>query len=94
MSRMTIQVLVPLLLPIVLYLIWAQYDAWRTQANGGTPRPLSEGPWTWLIATGLVLTIAGLIAFAVLQNDLAPGQYVPQRFEDGEIKPAEVIEPE
>ena len=94
MTRMTIQVLVPLLLPIVLYLMWAKFEAWRTAAAGGTPRPLSEGPWGWLIATGLVLTIAGLVAFAIWQPSLSSGQYVPPRFEDGEIKPAEVIPPE
>lgn len=91
MSRIAIQILVPLLLPIVLYLVYARYMAWRAQVAGAKPQPLAEGPWLWLIASGLVLTIAALIGFALLQENLPAGQYTPQRFEDGVIKPAEVI---
>ena len=92
MSRVAIQILVPLLLPIVLYLVWAKYAAWRAQVAGAEPQPLSEGPWTWLIVGGLALSITGLIGMALLQESLPEGQYVPQRFEDGVIKPAEVLE--
>lgn len=91
MSRVTIQILVPLLLPIVLYLVWAKYAAWRAQIAGVEPQPLSEGPWVWLIGTGLALSIAGFIGLALLQENLPEGVYVPPRFEDGVIKPAEVL---
>ncbi len=91
MSRIALQILLPLLLPIGLYLAYAKYAAWRAQAAGTKPLPISEGPWGWLIMAGLALSIIALVGFALGQKTLPSGQYIPQRFEDGVIKPAEVI---
>ncbi len=95
MSRTLLQILVPLLLPLVLYFTWASVTRKLAQARGLPPGPapsLINGPWRWLLGSGLVLVIIGFAVWAVTQETLPDGQYVPSRYIDGKIVPG-FVEP-
>ncbi len=63
MTRILLHFVLPLVLPLLIYV------GWRLVSRG---RPglanLSEGPWFWLIGAGLVLTIAGLVSLPFLPS--------------------------
>ncbi len=56
MSRFLIHILIPLLLPVVLYGLWAYFNAKRK--DQGLPS-WEEGSWFWAIIVGFVLAVAG-----------------------------------
>ena len=90
MTRILIQVLLPLLLPALLYLVWRVVS--RRLQPGGAPATVSglaEGPWGWLILGGLALAIITLVATALLGERIPQGEFVPPRFIDGRIEPAQ-----
>ena len=73
----------PLLLPFVLYAIY-RWGAARRASRG-----LSEVPWVMLFAASGVLLIIGLGTLRYL-SVYEPGlKYTPARLEDGRIVPAE-----
>ncbi len=98
MSRTLLQILIPLLLPLALYFAWATVTRGIAQARGGAnpaPAPsFMSGRLPWLLAAGLVLVIVGFIGWALTQETLPEGEYVPPRFVDGEIVPGHVVAPE
>ncbi len=90
MTRILIQLLVPLFLPLILYLVWRAVS--RRFQPGGAPMTVSsvaEGPWGWLIISGLALTILTLFATALLGEKIPQGEFVPPRYIDGKIEPAQ-----
>ncbi len=90
MLRALLQLALPLVLPTVFYLLWVAFVRRRARITGSSDIPLvSEGPWVWLISGGLILVIAGLIAFALLDTSFPAGEILPPRFEDGVLLPAE-----
>ncbi len=79
--RALFQILIPLLLPTVLYLVWVRLSRRQKEGAGGMVQTLSEGPVGWLIASGLVLVIISLVALALTQNrypstELQPSEYI------------------
>lgn len=88
MSRILIQVLLPLLLPTIIFLVWRAIGQ-RLQPNETlTVSDLAEGPWGWLIIGGLALSVATLVASALLGERIPQGEFVPPRVIDGKIEPA------
>jgi hypothetical protein len=84
MSRLLLQYLLPLFLPMILYLVWTSL----TRGRQGQLRALfAEGPWFWLVVAGFALMIAGLAVVAVIEGSSPDAEYVPPRFEDGRIEP-------
>ena len=49
MSRVFLQYVLPLVLPIVLYLLWGSFQKARAEKTGKAPHDFSQGPWFWLI---------------------------------------------
>lgn len=98
MGRTLLQILVPLMLPLALYFAWATVTRRVAQARGippsGPAPSLVNGPWAWLLGIGLVLVIAGFAVWAVTQETLPAGQYVPPSVVDGVIVPGHVAAPE
>lgn len=92
MTRIVIQMAALFLLPTLFYLAYFAWAKRRAAAGERDPLHLQEGPWFWLMAAGFALVLA---FFVWLGFDKAPpgSQYVPPRYEDGEIKPAETIPP-
>ncbi len=84
MTRIVLTILLPLLLPIALYLLWL-LTAGRAEfaAEGAVWRGL---PWTWLVLAGIILSLAAL--FAVVETSGSrDGTYVPPHLEGGRIVP-------
>jgi hypothetical protein len=88
MSRALLQIVLPLLLPTLIYVIWAVF--FRKPGAAGDedgPHWVRQGPWLWLIAAGIVLMAAGL-GFTAWTGGANPGgTYVPARLEDGRVVP-------
>ena len=86
MSRVLLQYLLPLILPTVLYLIWAM-----AVRDSGSGRRLAtivrEGPWFWLIVAGLVLAGGSLIITALTSGSEPGATYVAPRLENGRVVP-------
>jgi nicotinamide riboside transporter PnuC len=89
MTRLLIQYLLPLILPAVIFLIWAWLSRHR-HATGSLQSRLQEGPWLWLIVAGLVLMVGGLVYMALSTGGDAGGTYVAPRWEDGRIVPGRI----
>ena len=64
MTRLLLQVVLPIALPFVIYVIWRLV----TRGRPGLANIFQEGPWFWLIGAGLLLTIAGLLSLPFLQG--------------------------
>ncbi|MEM7021310.1 MAG: DUF6111 family protein [Pseudomonadota bacterium] len=79
MLRILLQYLLPLLLPLAAYLIYA--------AVSRKTRILDGAPWLILAATGVGLMAVSLVSWTLLTGG-SPGEtYVPARFEDGRVVP-------
>ena len=91
MSRILLQFVLPLILPILLYCIWLGVHRWRQRA-AGAPVPeglgLRDAPWTWLFISGVTLLGATLVALALFGSNPTDSKYVPPSIVDGKIVPA------
>jgi hypothetical protein len=90
MPREILTLLVPLILPTVIYLLWLRATRW-SEANGAVP--WHKLPWVWLALTGVGLTAIVLAVVTVGFGTTTPGVYVPPHIENGRIVPGHV-EPE
>ena len=86
--RFILQYLLPLLLPLLVYLGFVWLSRGRSQAW------LAETPWVPLLAAGAVLTALSLIAWSLFTGASTEALYVPPHVEDGELVPGQTIEPE
>ena len=88
MSRILLQILLPLLIPTVVFFLWA----WLAPRLGidSQAKVLQGTPWFWLIVAGVVLMGAGLIATALTQGVPPGSQIIQPRLEDGRVVPTEV----
>jgi ABC-type phosphate transport system auxiliary subunit len=87
-TRVALTILLPLLLPTILYVLWAA-AAGRRQPVGTSA--LGQGvPWLWLAAGGIILAAIMLIIVNVGVG--APeGTYVPPHVVDGQVVPGHVL---
>jgi hypothetical protein len=87
MTRFFLTVLLPLVLPTVLYVLWSGGLVRAGQpGQGGQWREL---PWTWLAALGIIL--AGCVVIAVVQiGGSRGGLYIPPHLQNGVVVPGHV----
>ena len=89
MIRIILTVLVPLLLPTVLYVLWLL--AMRRLEGTGAGAVLRTLPWPWLGAAGVVLVAAVLAVVTLwIGGGGTAGTYVPPHTVDGKIVPGHV----
>lgn len=90
MVRIVIQYLAIFLVPILLYS--AYFLVVRQRAHmGGQPKPSWEdGPWYWLVASGLALMILSFAVFGLFGGNGPDSVFQPPRIVDGEIQPGKV----
>jgi hypothetical protein len=87
MFRIVVEILLPLLLPTVLYIAGTRL-AELTQRGGAVRRaPL---PWLWLAGAGVVLLAAMLLVVTVGFGTVERGVYVPPRWIGGHIEPGHI----
>ena len=88
MSREILTLVVPLLLPTVLYLIWLRTLRWSEAGGTEWWRGM---PWVWLALTGVALTALVLFVVTVHFGTAEPGTYVPPHLEGGRIVPGHIV---
>jgi hypothetical protein len=81
MGRAIITIVVPLLLPTILYV------GWRVAIRRGLNLPST---WMWLALSGLALASLALVAVSVDFGEPRNGVYVPPHLEGGEVVPGHV----
>ena len=88
MIRVLLTILLPLILPTLLYVLWLVAARRAELAGPGVWRSL---PWAWLAVIGVVLS-GGLLYFVGTHIGSMPqGTYVPPRYIDGRIEPGHVV---
>ena len=86
MLRVVLQQLLLFLLPIAGYLAYALWQRQRARRAGGPVTALEQGPWFWLIAAGLVLSIAGFVVLGTESGGRSMS-YEPAHLENGKVVP-------
>jgi hypothetical protein len=88
MLREILTLVVPLLLPTVLYLAWVRLTRWSESESALF---WQRQPWIWLAAIGVALTALVLVVVTVGFGTAVPGIYVPPHAENGRIVPGHVV---
>ena len=89
MSREIVTLVVPLLLPTVLYFAWLSLLRWTEHRSG--PIAWYRLPWAWLSLIGVALTALVLLIVTVGFGTETHGTYIPPRAEDGHIVPGHIV---
>jgi hypothetical protein len=87
MSREILTLVVPLLLPTVVYLLWLRAARWSAVGHAVAWHKL---PWVWLALSGVVLTAVVLFVVTVGFGTAISGIYVPPQIENGRIVPGHI----
>ncbi len=82
MLRELSTIILPLILPTVLYLGWL-WIAQRLQ--GGEATSWAAMPWVWLAGAGALLLAVVLYVVTVHFGTSGDGVYVPPRYENGKL---------
>lgn len=77
--------ILPLALPILVYLVWLFYAHKRAQKRGTQVNHLSDAPWLLIGLSGLSVLIIGMAALGFFTGEKAGGVYIPSHLEDGEV---------
>jgi len=87
MLRVLLTIVLPLLLPTVLYLAWLRAAHW-SQAEGDIH--WAALPWIWLGGAGILLLALVLFVVSVHYGTSTQGVYVPPTYENGRIVPGHI----
>ena len=90
MIRILLTIVIPLLLPTLLYLLWLVA---ARRALPAAPGPWRALPWPWLLGVGLVLAAAMLYLIGTRIGGSPQGVYVPPQYIDGRVVPGHVEPP-
>jgi len=91
MARILLTVVLPIVLPLLLYLGYARMVRRQRQSSGGEDlAPWQKGPWSWLMLSGIGLVIV-ILAIYRLTTGLPPGTEIEApRTVDGVVVPSHV----
>lgn len=81
--RAFLQIILPLLLPALLYLLWAVIMSGRRM-----PEWWATAPWPWIGLCGAVLLAISLTWWALVGGKPPGGVYHPPEYRDGHIVPS------
>lgn len=88
MSRVLIQYLLPLLGPLVLYLLYMSFARRRAGKRGDDLPVIERSHVFWSIVAGFVLMMAGFATLALTSGEKpGAGEYQAPRMEDGRVVP-------
>jgi hypothetical protein len=90
MTRIALTVLLPLLLPTLLYVLWL---AMARPAHQVRLPPVERRalPWPWLLAIGLGLAALVLYRAESRLSGATEGVYVPPKYVDGQVVPGHLV---
>lgn len=88
MLRVFLTIVLPLVLPVALYLGWVGVLASWQEGDGGIS--WHAVPWAWLAVAGVALLATVLVVVTVGFGTPQQGVYVPPRWEGGEIIPGHI----
>jgi hypothetical protein len=87
MPRVLLTIVLPLLLPMALYLVWA-VTLRRLERHG--PAWWTAWPWVWLAGAGIALLAIVLFVVTVHFGGPQEGVYVPPHLQNGHIIPGHI----
>ncbi len=91
MIRKLITIILPLLLPTLIYFFWvwmARRQQIKNDAEGTDRKIFSDAPWIWLSIGGCgLLAVTLLITPLILGKPSKPGEYVAPQYREGKIIP-------
>lgn len=94
MGRILLQVVLPILLPAILYTLWMSAERRRLASAGDArSRHWVDAPWLWLLVLGVFFAGVVAMAFALFGGDSIVGDYVPPQIKDGQIVPGHIAPP-
>lgn len=86
MLKNLLTVVLPLMLPTLIYMAYAMFGRRKTAALEGARASWWTGaPWTWLVTGGVVLAAAVLVTVALTGGFDTSGTYHPARLIDGRV---------
>ena len=93
MIRKLLTVVLPLVLPFLVYWVYLALARRKARLAGEGRLPgWQDAPWTWIIASGGMLMIAALVTVR-LTSGVEPGvKLEPPRLIEGEVEPSRPIE--
>ncbi len=77
--------ILPLALPILVYLTWLAYARKRARKTGTSLNQVSDAPWLLIALSGVMVLILGMLALGLLTGEEAGGIYIPPHLENGEV---------
>lgn len=90
MLRTTLIHILILAAPTILYIIYLIIAGRLRLSKNQIAITVRNLPWVKLLASGLILVTASLVALSLLIGEEPGGIYVPPHIVDGEVVPAEV----
>ncbi len=86
MSRILIQIILPLMAPLMVYALWVWYGRKRAETSGDEPPEFTKGSSFWSIILGFILMIISMVWLAT-SHGVSPdsGVYEAPKFIDGKI---------
>jgi hypothetical protein len=86
MLRQLLMVVLPLMLPTLIYMAYMMVERRKAAASGSTSVPWWVGaPWTWLVTGGVLLAAIVLFTLALTGGFDKSGTYHPAHLIDGRI---------
>ncbi len=88
--RVFLTQILPLLLPLAIYLIWVRRARRNSLATGAGMPAARDAPWLWMVGAALAALAAGTVLLALTTGEEPGGTYIPPHVEDGEIVPGRI----
>ncbi len=88
--RIFLTQVLPLLLPLAIYLIWLRRARRNAAATGAVMPAVRDAPWLWMVGAALAAVAAGTVLLALTTGEEPGGVYIPPHVEDGEIVPGHI----
>ena len=86
MLRQLLMVVLPLMLPTLIYMAYMMVERRKAAAPSGAALPWWVGaPWTWLVTGGVLLVAIVLVTVALTSGFDISGTYHPARLIDGRV---------
>ena len=86
MLRKLLTVVLPLMLPTLIYMAYMMIERRKAAASGGAAVPWWVGaPWAWLMTGGVLLAAIVLVTVALTGGFDTSGTYHPARLIDGRV---------